>query len=81
MPFPGDGRNTKPEWYVRVNEGDRETRLTAERAAPADAEALALAPDGLVLVARAVDVDLENRPIQVMRTRFSADRMELFFRH
>lgn len=59
----------------------QETRLTAERAAPADAEALALASDGLVLVARAVDVDLEGRPIQAMRTRFSADRMELVFRH
>ncbi len=59
----------------------RETRITAERLSAADAEHLAASPDGLVLVARAVDVDLAGRPIQVLRTRFHADRMELVFRH
>ena len=59
----------------------RETRLTAERLSAADAEHLATPPDGLVLVARAIDVDLAGRPIQVLRTRFHADRMELVFRH
>lgn len=59
----------------------RETRLTAERATPNDAQALSLSPDGLVMVARAVDIDLENRPIQALRTRFSADWIELVFRH
>ena len=59
----------------------RETRLTAERLTPADAEHLAAPPDGLVLVARAVNVDDADRPIQVLRTRFHADRMELVFGH
>jgi GntR family phosphonate transport system transcriptional regulator len=59
----------------------RETRVTAERLSPADAVLLLAAPDGLVLVARAVDVDLAGRPIQVLRTRFHAERMELVFRH
>lgn len=59
----------------------RETRITAERLCASDATHLAAAPDGLVLVARAVDVDLRGRPIQVLRTRFHAERMELVFRH
>ncbi len=59
----------------------RETRVSAERVSHADAELLAGAPDGLVLVARAIDVDLAERPLQVLRTRFHADRMELVFRH
>ncbi len=59
----------------------RETRITAERLSASDATHLATAPDGLVLVARAVDVDLRGRPIQVLCTRFHAERMELVFRH
>ena len=59
----------------------RETRITAERLSPADADHLATSPDGLVLVAHAVDVDLAGQPIQALRTRFHADRMELVFRH
>ena len=59
----------------------RETRVSAERVSRADAELLAAVPDGLVLVARAIDVDMAGRPIQVLRTRFHADRMELVFRH
>ena len=59
----------------------RETRLTAERLSPGDAEHLAAAPEGLVLVARAVDVDLAGVPLQVLRTRFHAERVELVFRH
>lgn len=59
----------------------RETRLTAERLSREDAEHLAGAPDGLVLVARAVNVDLDDRPFQVQRTRFHADRVELVFQH
>ena len=59
----------------------RETRVTAERLSVRDAAHLAAAPDGLVLVARAIDVDLGGRPIQVLRTRFPAERMELVFRH
>ena len=59
----------------------RETRLTAERVSFNDADALAASPDALVLVARAIDEDLAGTPIQVLRTRFHADRMELVFRH
>ncbi len=59
----------------------RETRLTAERVTPDDADALAASSDALVLVARAIDEDLAGTPIQVLRTRFHADRMELVFRH
>ncbi|TCM54254.1 GntR family phosphonate transport system transcriptional regulator [Rhizobium sp. PP-F2F-G48] len=57
----------------------RETRLTAERIAATDADALACAADAIVLVTNAVDVDLEDRPVQAIRTRFLADRMELVF--
>ncbi|KQS81263.1 phosphonate metabolism transcriptional regulator PhnF [Rhizobium sp. Leaf384] len=57
----------------------RETRLTAERIAATDADALSCAADAIVLVANAVDVDLEGRPVQAIRTRFLADRMELVF--
>ena len=59
----------------------RETRLTAERVSPDDADALAASPDTLVLVARAIDEDLAGTPIQVLRTRFHAERMELVFRN
>lgn len=58
-----------------------DTRVTAERLSAEDAAHLAAAPDGLVLVARAVDVDLAGQPLQALRTRFHADRMELVFRH
>ena len=58
----------------------RETRVTAERLTAEDAAHLAASPDGLVIVARAVDVDLAGRPIQVLRTRFHAERVELIFR-
>ncbi|WP_062207476.1 phosphonate metabolism transcriptional regulator PhnF [Aureimonas sp. AU12] len=59
----------------------RETRLTAERLSPGDADHLSASPDGLVLVSTAIDVDGEDRPVQALRTRFHADRMELVFRH
>jgi GntR family phosphonate transport system transcriptional regulator len=59
----------------------RETRITAERLSPADAEHLAASPDGTVLVSFAIDVDADDRPVQLLRTRFHADRMELVFRH
>ncbi len=59
----------------------RETRLTAERASRADAAHLGAAPDAIVLVARAVDVDMTGRPVQTARTRFHAERLELVVRH
>lgn len=55
----------------------RETRVTAERIHPADAEHLAAAADAIVLVSSAVDVDEAGRPVQAMRTRFHAERTEL----
>jgi len=58
----------------------RETRLTAERISPSDAEFLHCAPDSLVLVSNAIDVDLDDVPIQAIRTRFLADRIELVFK-
>ncbi len=58
-----------------------ETRLVAERVSAEDAQHLAAAPDGLVLVAQALSVDAAGRPVLVQRTRFHAERMELVFRH
>jgi GntR family transcriptional regulator, phosphonate transport system regulatory protein len=55
----------------------RETRLTAERVTAKDAELLSCAADAIVLISTAVDVDLDNKPIQAIRTKFLADRMEL----
>lgn len=58
----------------------QETRITAERASPRDAEHLGLGPDAVVMVTLAVDVDGEGRPVQVLRTRFAADRIEFVVR-
>jgi GntR family transcriptional regulator, phosphonate transport system regulatory protein len=55
----------------------RETRVTAERVARSDAEHLITPLDSIVLVSTAIDVDLENRPVQAMRARFHAERTEL----
>lgn len=57
----------------------RQTRLTAERASARDEDFLNCASDSIVLVSQAVDVDLEDRPVQSIVTRFLADRMELVF--
>lgn len=58
----------------------RETRITAERVNPIDAEHLELPLDGIVLVSAAIDVDADGRPVQALRTRFPAERMELIIR-
>lgn len=55
----------------------RETRISATRISPTDAEHFGLGPDAIVLVTVATDVDIDDRPIQAIRTRFAADRMEL----
>jgi GntR family phosphonate transport system transcriptional regulator len=55
----------------------RETRLTAERVSAKDAELLSCAADAVVLISKAIDVDLEERPVQFIRTKFLADRVEL----
>ncbi|MFP5077785.1 phosphonate metabolism transcriptional regulator PhnF [Rhizobium sp. YIM 134829] len=56
-----------------------ETRITAERIATPDADLLQCPADAIVLVSEAIDVDAEGRPIQWIRTRFLADRLELVF--
>lgn len=58
----------------------RETRIAAERVHPLDADFLETSLDSIVLVSVAVDVDADDRPVQAMRTRFHADRMELVLR-
>lgn len=58
-----------------------ETRLTAERVSTKDAELLSCPPDAIVLISRAIDGDLDGVPIQVIRTKFLADRMELVMQH
>ena len=55
----------------------RETRLTAERVSAKDAELLSCAADAIVLISKATDVDLESQPVQFIRTKFLADRVEL----
>ncbi|MBA1155385.1 phosphonate metabolism transcriptional regulator PhnF [Microvirga mediterraneensis] len=55
----------------------RETRLTAERVSAKDAELMSCASDAVVLISKAIDVDLEGQPIQFIRTKFLADRVEL----
>lgn len=59
--------------------GRAETRITAERVSADDAELLRCASDAVVLISRAVDADLEGRPIQFVCTAFLADRIELMF--
>lgn len=53
------------------------TTVSARHADADDLSALRLAPGAIVLVAVAVNVDTEGRPIQFSETRFSADRVEL----
>lgn len=53
------------------------TVVSARHADADDLAALRLAPGAIVLVAVAVNVDTEGRPIQFSETRFSADRVEL----
>ena len=55
----------------------RETRLTAERVSMKDADLLSCPSDAILLISRAVDEDLQGRPVQAIRTKFLADRMEL----
>ena len=57
----------------------RETRITAERVSTPDADLLNCSSDAIVLISRAVDVDGDGTPVQSLRTKFLADRMELFF--
>lgn len=58
--------------YVRQS-----TYVAARHASPEDLEVMGLSPGAIVLVTRAVDADLEGRPIHYLETRFAADRIEL----
>lgn len=53
------------------------TIVSARHADAHDLAALRLAPGAIVLVAVAINVDTEGRPIQFSETRFAADRVEL----
>jgi GntR family phosphonate transport system transcriptional regulator len=52
----------------------RETRLTAERVSAKDAELMSCAADAVVLISKAIDVDLEELPVQFIRTKFLEQR-------
>lgn len=60
--------------YVRS-----ETRVTAEPAGPDDGELLQCPPQAILLITRSIDSTPEGEPVQIVRTRFPADRMELVF--
>jgi GntR family phosphonate transport system transcriptional regulator len=53
------------------------TTLTARHADSTDSELLMLSPGAIVLHAEAVNIDESGTPIQHIRTRFAADRVEL----
>lgn len=55
----------------------RSTIVSARHADTADLADLGLSPGAIVLVAVAVNVDPDGRPIQFAETRFVADRVEL----
>ena len=58
--------------YVRQS-----TVITAGHADETDYEDLQLAAGAVVMTALAVDADLDGRPVQVVRTRFAADRVSI----
>lgn len=58
--------------YVR-----RSTEISAVHAEGDDMRHLKLSPGAIILVAAAVNTDLDGRPIQFSRTRFAADRVKL----
>lgn len=55
----------------------KSTFVSARHADAADLADLKLSPGAIVLVAVAVNVDTEDRPVQFAETRFAADRVEL----
>lgn len=56
------------------------TEISATHAEPDDVLQLQLTPGAIVLVTRAVNTDLEGRPIQFAMTRFPADRVQFTVR-
>lgn len=65
-------RNYGIDDYLR-----RSTIVSARHADPSDLADLKLAPGAIVLVTVAVNVDMQDRPIEFAETRFAADRVEL----
>ncbi|APH70517.1 phosphonate metabolism transcriptional regulator PhnF [Aquibium oceanicum] len=55
----------------------KSTVVSARHAEGADLADLKLAPGAIVLVAVALNVDTQGRPVQFSETRFAADRVEL----
>ena len=53
------------------------TEVSARHADARERELIQLSPGAIVLEARAVNTDLDGRPVQCSRTRFSADRVSL----
>ncbi|WP_206110021.1 phosphonate metabolism transcriptional regulator PhnF [Peteryoungia ipomoeae] len=56
------------------------TEISATHAEPDDVVELRLTPGAIVLVTRAVNTDLQGRPIQYAMTRFPADRVQFTVR-
>ena len=56
----------------------RTTRIEARHASDADRRYLDLAPGAIVIVASSVNVDTDGRITHISRTRFAADRVDLF---
>ncbi|MFN3720050.1 MAG: phosphonate metabolism transcriptional regulator PhnF [Rhizobium rhizophilum] len=57
------------------------TEISAVHAEPDDVACLELTPGAIVLVTRAVNTDLEGRPIQFAVTRFPADHVQFTIRN
>lgn len=53
------------------------TRIEARHGAADDLDHLRLSPGAIVLVAEAVNADMDGRPVQYSLTRFAADRVSL----
>ena len=58
--------------YLRLS-----TEVSARHADARERELMHLSPGAIVLETRAINTDLDGRPVQCSRTRFSADRVSL----
>jgi GntR family transcriptional regulator, phosphonate transport system regulatory protein len=55
----------------------KSTIIGARHADAEDLRHLQLSPGAIVLVATAINVDMDGRPVEFAKTRFAADRMEI----
>ncbi|UGY09069.1 phosphonate metabolism transcriptional regulator PhnF [Phyllobacterium pellucidum] len=55
----------------------KSTIIAARHADADDLRHLQLSPGAIVLVATAINVDMDGRPVEYAKTRFAADRMEI----